>query len=287
MELKAKILAVLKTKYSNLGFKQKVLDGLAVCLEKSVTDESQIETVVDGLEEMLKVFQADADRARTEYNMLKGQYDELKAKADKSPANGGGQDHENEPDDDEPAWFKAYKQQQEERYNAIKTESDTLKAAKAKTKRTSLIIAKAKELGILEWCMKEGFVIADDADKKAIGDYLASVQKNLVADWTKQSPLAQAVPTMPNVEGEFIAIDGTPIATVNVNIYVPQTPSSGSTKNPRYPNRKQLAELTRIVFDSLAGYPIDKRWFFDVSDESLISEEGIPYTFSNIKFKKY
>lgn len=28
--------------------------------------------------------------------------------------------------------------------------------------------------------MKEGFVIADDADEKAIGDYLASVQKNLV-----------------------------------------------------------------------------------------------------------
>lgn len=28
--------------------------------------------------------------------------------------------------------------------------------------------------------MKEGFVIADDADEKTIGDYLANVQKNLV-----------------------------------------------------------------------------------------------------------
>ncbi len=28
--------------------------------------------------------------------------------------------------------------------------------------------------------MKEGFVVADDADEKTIGDYLANVQKNLV-----------------------------------------------------------------------------------------------------------
>lgn len=28
--------------------------------------------------------------------------------------------------------------------------------------------------------MKEGFVIADDADEKTISDYLANVQKNLV-----------------------------------------------------------------------------------------------------------
>src|SRR5699024_5201604 len=150
----------LKTKYSNLGFGAKALDGVASILEKSVTDESQIETAVGGVEPFLKVFQSDADRARTEYNALKGQYDELKAKAETSAAAGGGQGKKNEPGDDEPAWFKAYKKQQEERYNAIKTESDTLKAEKAKTERMNLITAKAKELGIPEWRMKEGFVIA-------------------------------------------------------------------------------------------------------------------------------
>lgn len=178
--MKEKILAVLKTKYSNLGFDAKALDGVAASLAESVTDESQIETAVRGVEPILKVFQADFDRKRTEYNALKGQYDELKAKADTSSAAGGGQSKKNEPDDDEPAWFKAYKQQQEERYNAIKAESDTLKSEKAKTERSNLITAKAKELGIPEWRMKEGFVIADDADEKAIADYLASVQKNLV-----------------------------------------------------------------------------------------------------------
>lgn len=178
--MKEKILAALKTKYSNLGFGAKVLDGVAAILEKSVTDESQIETAVGGVEPLLKVFQSDADRARTEYNALKGQYDVLKAKVEASAAGGGEQGKKNAPDDEEPAWFKAYKQQQEERYNAIKTESDTLKAEKAKSERANLITAKAKELGIPEWRMKEGFVIADDADEKAIGDYLAGVQKNLV-----------------------------------------------------------------------------------------------------------
>lgn len=178
--MKEKILAALKTKYSNLGFGAKVLDGVASILEKSVTDESQIETAVGGVEPLLKVFQSDADRARTEYNALKGQYDVLKAKVEASAAGGGEQGKKNAPGDEEPAWFKAYKQQQEERYNTIKTESDTLKAEKAKSERANLITAKAKELGIPEWRMKEGFVIADDADEKAIGDYLAGVQKNLV-----------------------------------------------------------------------------------------------------------
>lgn len=123
---------------------------------------------------------------------------------------------------------------------------------------------------------------------------------NIVWDWIKQSPLAKAVPTMyadhfpPNATGEFIvitslsnAVGDTQVAAVNVNIYVPdQTPSFGSARDQRYPNRKRLAELSRIAYDSLKGYPRNERWFFDVSDESLISEEeGILYTFSNIKVK--
>ena len=121
----------------------------------------------------------------------------------------------------------------------------------------------------------------------------------IIWDWIRNSPLAEAVPTMyadhypPNVEGEFIvvntlsnALGGKQIATVNVNIYVPdQTPSFSSAQAQRYSDRKRLAELTRIAYDSLSGYPGDERWIFDVSDESLISEEEVSYTFSNIKVK--
>lgn len=48
--MKEKILAVLKTKYSNLGFDARALDGVAASLAESVTDESQIETAVRGVE---------------------------------------------------------------------------------------------------------------------------------------------------------------------------------------------------------------------------------------------
>lgn len=175
--MKEKILSALKTKYSNLGFGQKAFDGVATYLGKTVTDETQLETVIAEVEPLLKAFQSDIDKMRTEKSTLQSQVEELKKR---QTANGGEQGKKTETDDDEPAWFKAYKQQQEERYNTIKTESDTLKAEKAKTERAHLITAKAKELGIPEWRMKEGFAIADDADEKAIGDYLASVQKNLV-----------------------------------------------------------------------------------------------------------
>lgn len=62
-------------------------------------------------------------------------------------------------------------------------------------------------------------------------------------------------------------------------------PRRSIVRSQRFPNRNRLNELTRIAFDSLGNYPIDERWFFDVSDETLISEEDISYTFSNIKVK--
>lgn len=121
----------------------------------------------------------------------------------------------------------------------------------------------------------------------------------IVWEWIRLSPLAGAVPTMypdrypPDVEGEFIVVNilsntcgGDQTATVNVNVYVPdRTPSFGTVQAQRYPDRARLAELSRIACDSLCGYPGDERWLFDVSNESLISEEGIFYTFSNIKIK--
>ena len=120
----------------------------------------------------------------------------------------------------------------------------------------------------------------------------------LVWDRIRTSPLSQAVPTMyadhypNNPSGEFIVVNSlsnvvgdSQVATVNVNIYVPDDTPTINREEQRFPNRNRLNELTRIAFDSLGHYPIGERWFFDVSDETLISEEGISYTFSNIKLK--
>lgn len=189
--MKTKILTALKTKYSNLGFNAKALDGVASVLEKTITDETQIDDAVNGVEGLLRVFQSDSDRHRTEYNTLKAQMDELQKKQSVN-GNGGGQ---NDTIDDEPAWFKAYKQQQEQLYTAIKNESDALKAEKAKNERRAFIENKAKELGIPEWRTKEGFVIADDADESVISQYLSDIQQNLITaglDSKGKFPLADS-----------------------------------------------------------------------------------------------
>ena len=124
----------------------------------------------------------------------------------------------------------------------------------------------------------------------------------LVWDRIRDSPLGKAIPTMyadhypNNPSGEFVVmtsltnvIGDSQVATVIVNIYVPDDTPTINREEQRFPNRNRLDELTRIDFESIGNYPFDKRWFFDVSDESIISEENVSYTFSSIKvqFKKY
>lgn len=75
--------------------------------------------------------------------------------------------------------------------SALKTLTDSLKtlndsraaeqAAKAKADRQAKILNKAKELGIPQSRIDEGFLIADDADDVAIGSYLSGVKKNIDA----------------------------------------------------------------------------------------------------------
>lgn len=131
---------------------------------------------------------------------------------------------------------------------------------------------------------------------------------NFVWEAIKLSPLSEVIPTIyadhyPTQGGsgkplpkEFIvvnslsnAVGDMQVATLNVNIYVHDQTPTINRQEQRYPDRLRLMELTQIAFDSLRGYPTDGRWFFDVSNETLISEDAIPYTLSNIKitFRKY
>ncbi len=121
---------------------------------------------------------------------------------------------------------------------------------------------------------------------------------NLVWQCLRESPLSEQLPVMyadhhpANPTGEFVVMTSltnvagdVQVATVNVNIYVPDQTPTINREEQRYPNRERLNELTRIAFDALGCYPAESRWFFDVSEETLISEEEISYTFSNIKVK--
>lgn len=93
--MKEKILVALKTKYKTFGFGDKAFDGVADYLAKTVTEESQIETAIGGVEGLLKAFQGDIDTVRNEKSGLQRQLDDLKKQIEKPnqqpPAGGGGQ----------------------------------------------------------------------------------------------------------------------------------------------------------------------------------------------------
>lgn len=66
MSLKAQIIKALKTKYKNLGFKDKTFDAVATYLDGTVTEEEKIDETITGVEGLLKAFQGDADSRVTE-----------------------------------------------------------------------------------------------------------------------------------------------------------------------------------------------------------------------------
>lgn len=202
--MKQKILDALKTKYSNKGFSKEALNGVASYLEKTVTDESQIDNVVDGVEPLLSVFQSDADKLRNENTTLKAERDELKRKAGASPANGGEQGKNNATDntEQEPAWFTAYKQEQEERFNSLKQESDTLKAEKAKTERAALISETAKKYRIPEKFVKR-FSPSEDED---LDEFFKGVKQDFIDEGFEFSE--------PPVQGSGVSSNGNDVAAL-------------------------------------------------------------------------
>lgn len=67
--MKGKVLKLLKTKYAKLGLSKETLEAMAATLELQLTEESSdedIEAKVDGVENLLKSFQTEADRRATE-----------------------------------------------------------------------------------------------------------------------------------------------------------------------------------------------------------------------------
>ena len=124
----------------------------------------------------------------------------------------------------------------------------------------------------------------------------------LVWERIKGSRLVEAVNSIhwhhhpDNPAGEFIVIwplasstGDIQIGYVNVNIYVPdKMPTVGGQKQ-RAPEIGRLKELSALAYDALKSFPLNERWFFDVAEETLISESDLPYTFANyeVKLKKY
>ena len=154
--MKEKIFQALKLAYVNLGLSDEILQGQADALAAIglVTDDN-LATVVQGQKAFLASLQSGIDKRVT---------DAVNKAKEKEAASGGEQN----------------KQQQEERFSSLQEENETFKAEKLRAERNALISSKAKELGIPEWRMKEGFAITDEMDETAINTYLSGVKQNIV-----------------------------------------------------------------------------------------------------------
>lgn len=141
--MKEKILVALKTKYKTFGFSDKAFDGVADYLSKTVTEESQIETAIDGVEGLFKGFQGDVDYVRNEKSGLQKQLDELKKKIENLNPQPKPKE---EKKDDVPSWAQAL-------IDSNKTLSEKLagyEQERAQAQRNAQVSAKAKEYGIPE-----------------------------------------------------------------------------------------------------------------------------------------
>lgn len=200
--MKEKIYNQLKQEFSKLGLSDELLQSVAASIDSTglVTDEN-LATVVKGQENMLKSYQSNLDKLRTEGAGFKKELEELRARGGK----GGGQ--QQQPENEVPEWFKKEWEkfkENEKKINAIIAENENFKAEKARGERNAMILAKAKELKISKSRIEEGFAIPDDMDEAGITSYLSKVKKNEVAKGLEDRSSAFSLST-PEAQGKELA----------------------------------------------------------------------------------
>lgn len=149
-----KLLEKLQDKCKDFGLSEKAIEDLAELGSDGLTDETSdedIEKKADSLVPTAKLLQAEVTRKAQKRTTT----------PPKTVENS----------DEEPDWFKNYKEQQEKQMQELRYENAAMKAEKSKAERGAAIAAKAKELGIPDLMMKH-FSIADDADiEKVLTEY--------------------------------------------------------------------------------------------------------------------
>lgn len=153
--MKKKFLQFLSEKIKDLGLSEKAVNELVEAGVAGLADDASDEDI-----------KAKANSIVPFAKAMQGEYTRKVQEAkqsQKQSQHGEGEGEGSGSDDNIPAWFKAYKQQNDEAISALKEENAALKAAEAKKNREADIKAKAKELGIPDFLMKR-FSVADDAD---------------------------------------------------------------------------------------------------------------------------
>lgn len=176
--MKEKIFNSLKQEYKSLGLSDEILQGHASALAATglVTDDN-LSVVISAQKDFLTGLQSGIDKRVTSARE-KALSDAKKAEEEAEKAG-----------KDKPEWQKELDKhfeefskkdiEREKEFNALKEKYEALEKEKAESARTNTILSKAKELGIPDWRIEEGFAISADADGAAINSHLTTVATNL------------------------------------------------------------------------------------------------------------
>ncbi|KUY28022.1 hypothetical protein [Elizabethkingia ursingii] len=143
-----KILALLKTKYKDLGLSETILKVTAETLAKTVEKEEEIETAVAGVEGQMKIYQSFADQNRTlqtEITNLK-KTGEGKSEEKKEEEKKEGEEKKETGGEEVPEWAKALNEKLDKQAEYI-TGLQTEKVNKTNAEK---LVSKLKELGVNE-----------------------------------------------------------------------------------------------------------------------------------------
>lgn len=211
--MKEKILAKLKQVYSHLGLGDAILSGQAESLAISglVTDEN-LDAVIEAQKAFLEGLQKSNDSrvneavkkakeaAKKEFEQAQKKAVEEAEKKAKEAQEGEVQEPQKKADEGEPEWFKVFvesmKAEQKAKADEYAGLKDSLKklqedyeGAKAQAKkqaREKFILDKAKELGVPQYRIDEGFAFSDDADDASIEASLTTIANNIKANMLPQ-----------------------------------------------------------------------------------------------------
>ena len=193
--MKDKIFQKLKQEYSHLGLGKEVLQAQAEALAATgiVTDEN-VDTIVSSQAPFLESIQKTNDQRVTDAQK-KAKDDARREIEEEARRKANEEAMRKEQEKLMPDWYVKEKQASEDLLRrlaesnellrkgleSIQKENEAFKVEKAEIERKNLILSKAKELGIPEYRIKEGFSIAADADENTISEYLTTVANNVKA----------------------------------------------------------------------------------------------------------
>lgn len=173
-KMKQKVLKVLKTKVSSLGFNEEELNEVAVSIASNLADDAtdeQIESGVNGVIPFLKLSQKTANRIvsknQKEMEDMKKQLEESKIKTAGEEENG-----KEKKGEDMPAWFKKFQEDTEKRFAEMQAQS----VGKTRKEQISSLLKEKGAFGASKMRDFERMNFKDDADFES---YLSSIKEDI------------------------------------------------------------------------------------------------------------